>query len=82
MSSLRLCDLTLGRAAKIVGFTADTPREAVDRFRALGFLEGADVTVKRLLPFGGPLVVAIGGSMFALERPASACVQVSDGGVG
>lgn len=75
-----LSGLIAGSVATIVGFSDDTPPDFISRFRALGFLPGTDVHVERRLPFGGPLVVNIGGSSFALEREASACVRVATSG--
>lgn len=76
---MRLSDLNVGSTATIDGFFDDTPVESVSRFKALGFLHGAEVIVERHLPFGGPLVVNVGGCAFALERAASSCVRVVRG---
>lgn len=74
---MRLSDVMVGSTAIVEGFSDETPLDSAARFRALGFLQGAVVGVQRALPFGGPLVVSIGGGAFALERSASTFIQVT-----
>ncbi len=77
---MRISELKAGDAATVVGFDARTPPSTVDRFRALGFVVGTALVVERRLPFGGPMVVRLGGSAFSLEPEAAAFIDVTRGG--
>jgi ferrous iron transport protein A len=51
------------------------------RLRDLGFVAGARCeVVARMWPAGDPLVVRIGGSMFALRKAEAAAVRVTRSG--
>lgn len=74
---MRISDLPTGSVATIVGFAEDTPLDTISRLRALGFILGTELTVQRRLPLGGPMVICLGGSAFALEPAASSCIHVT-----
>jgi ferrous iron transport protein A len=46
------------------------------RLATLGIEPGAPLTITRRAPFGGPLLVALGGSRLALRRDEADAVQV------
>jgi Fe2+ transport system protein FeoA len=78
-SLVRLTELDPGRTAQVSGFADDSLPETTARFRALGFVVGSEVLVERRLPFGGPIVVRLGGGAFALDQDAAASVLVTKG---
>ena len=63
-----------GRVAMVGGVEAESAgaESAVSaRLRDLGFEEGAEIELVRRLPMGGPLTLAVAGTMVAM-RPADA----------
>jgi ferrous iron transport protein A len=84
VSTHPLADLRRGEAAIVAGLAEvtgfDDGRGAIllARLRDLGFVAGARCEViARMWPVGDPLVVRIGGSMFALRRAEAAAVRVA-----
>ncbi len=63
-----------GREARITALTG--PAEMVDRLREMGFCEGQPVQVVQRLPFGGPGIVQIGASLFALRQEEARCAVI------
>lgn len=76
---MRISEILEGGTVTVTGFGGDADEESISRFRALGFVIGAVVFVERRLPFGGPIVVRVGGSSLALEIYAARFVRVSSG---
>ena len=85
-SSRPLAELRRGEAAvvaglaEVAGFDDALGSGAIllARLRDLGFVAGARCEViARMWPVGDPLVVRIGGSMFALRRAEAAAVRVT-----
>ncbi len=72
-----LFQIKSGQDAVISQFSSDATPELISRFRALGLVMGAIVTVERHLPFGGPVVVRFGGGAFALEPEAASLIHVN-----
>lgn len=65
-SLIRLSDSPKGYKGVVSGFKGDA--EMNRRLREMGFFEGAQVTVKSRMPFGGPLVVEIDQFSLALRK--------------
>jgi ferrous iron transport protein A len=84
-SSVPLADLRRGESAVVTGLASsrvldDSSEDAAAlllRLRDLGFVAGARCEIVARMWLGGdPLVVRIGGSMFALRRAEAAAVRV------
>lgn len=50
--------------------------ELTERLREMGFFEGARIDVLARLPFGGPWLVRLGATSFALRDLEASCAQV------
>ena len=46
------------------------------RLRELGFIKGERVAIRGIVPFGGPLMVEIKGTVVALRQKEAECIQV------
>lgn len=53
------------------------PPSLTDRLREMGFFEGMRVEVAGKLPFGGPWLVRLGATSFALREDEAACAEVT-----
>jgi len=73
---LVITDLTAGSSAVVTGLATDATPETINRFRSLGFVTGSALLVERCLPFGGPIVLRLGGASFAIEPAAAKLVKV------
>lgn len=62
------------RQARIVSLVG--PLDLIERMREMGFCEGAAVDLVRRLPFGGPWIVQIGASAFALREEEARCATI------
>jgi ferrous iron transport protein A len=73
-----LNELGPGESATVVGVDDVTARDAIaGRLRDLGFVAGEPIQLVTRGPFGGePLLVAIGGTRFALRVGEAARVRV------
>jgi ferrous iron transport protein A len=65
-SFLPLSQSPQGKPARVTALSGDEDMNR--RLRELGFYEGAMVTVKSRMPFGGPLVVLVDQFALALRR--------------
>lgn len=74
----KLSDLASGACATVIGVDDLAPRDAIaSRLRDLGFVAGEPISLVTRGPFGGdPLLVAIGGTRFALRTSEAARVRV------
>ena len=61
-----LAEVVYGTEFQIVQL--DGPEQGCYRLLELGFTPGAEVMVVQALPFGGPLVVVLRGTRFALRK--------------
>jgi ferrous iron transport protein A len=77
----KLSDLASGACATVIGVDDLAPRDAIaSRLRDLGFVAGEPISLVTRGPFGGdPLLVAIGGTRFALRTSEAARVRVEPG---
>ena len=46
------------------------------RLTDLGIMEGTEISIRRFLPFGGPLTIEIGGQVVALRRKEAMQIKV------
>lgn len=74
----RLDDLKPGESATVLAVEDSTPRDAIaSRMRELGFVPGEPIALVTRGAFGGePLLIAIGGTRFALRQSEAARVRV------
>jgi|FLYM01.1.fsa_nt_gi ferrous iron transport protein A len=63
---LKLSKSRAGQAGVLNSFSGDD--EMKRRFREMGFFEGAEITVKSRMPFGGPLVIEIDDFTIAIRQ--------------
>jgi ferrous iron transport protein A len=77
----RLNDLRSGESATVLAVEDLTPRDAIaSRLRDLGFVPGEPIALVTRGAFGGePLLIAIGGTRFALRQAEAARVRVERG---
>lgn len=57
----------------ITGFFGDP--QVIERLKSLGFLEQRNFKVKNRISFGGPLVVEMNSSTFALRKSEFECLR-------
>lgn len=78
-AAVTLAQLPPGHLAFVVAVEDAQPDDAIARrLRELGFVAGEPVRLLTRGPFGGdPLLVAIGGTRFALRRAEAARVRLA-----
>ena len=64
---MNLLHLAEKAEARISGFKPGLREDFRQRLRELGFREGEFVRCLRRIPFGGPRVFMVGGTIFSLE---------------
>ncbi len=64
-----------GYAGEICGFSGDPT--TVTRLKELGFLVGDHLEITGRMSWGGVILVAVRGAIFALRRSEASCIQVS-----
>lgn len=74
LSDLSSSPQARGRQARIVSLSG--PADLVDRMREMGFCEGVALDVIQRLPFGGPWIVQVGASAFALREEEARCATI------
>jgi DtxR family Mn-dependent transcriptional regulator len=72
-----LTDIPPGGSA-VVSLIADEDPDLLRYLASLGLLPETSVTVDGVAPFGGPLLVRVGGSQYALGREVAARIFVAD----
>lgn len=65
--------LSYEHAYTITGFLGDL--RLIERLKNLGFLEQKNFKIKSQISFGGPIVVEIDSSTFALRKNEFACLR-------
>jgi DtxR family transcriptional regulator, Mn-dependent transcriptional regulator len=70
-----LADLGAGESATI-GAIAEEASDFLRYLASLGLLPDADVKVESIAPFGGPLLVRVGGAQYALGREIAGKILV------
>ena len=78
MLQLNLSQLSKGKTAVIIGFSAHDARLET-RLREIGFAEGDHVSLQHKGLFGGnPISVSLNGSLIALRKQDASAVLVRD----
>lgn len=63
-----LSDMRCGQSATITGFGAQISEETKQRLEELGLYKDRSIRLLRLMPFGGPLSIVVGGLVLALDK--------------
>lgn len=64
----------VGQAVRIRVIVGD--REVCKRLLELGFTPGHEVTPIVAIPLGGPIAIALRGTLVALRRAEAACIEI------
>ncbi|MCK6255782.1 ferrous iron transport protein A [Fictibacillus sp. WQ 8-8] len=70
-----LTDIRAGGKAKIIN-TELVNTLVRRRLLDLGIMEGTEIIIKRILPFGGPFAVEAGGQWVGIRRSEAKMIQV------
>ncbi|KSU84017.1 FeoA family protein [Fictibacillus enclensis] len=70
-----LTDIKAGGKAKITN-TEHVNVLVRRRLLDLGIMEGTEISIKRILPFGGPFAVEAGGQWVGIRRSEAKLIQV------
>jgi ferrous iron transport protein A len=62
-----LCKIT-----KIVHHNDNLKRRMTD----MGIVEGAEVSLKGIMPFGGPIMIEVGGQLITIRRKDAESIEV------
>lgn len=65
--NMDLLQLPEDAEGQISGFQQELREDFCQRLRELGFREGESVRCIRRIPFGGPRVFMVGGTIFSVE---------------
>lgn len=71
-----LKDLAPGTCARVASICTSTSPELARRLFDLGFVPGAEVTLRRRAPFGGPMVISVADYEIALRGAQAQCIRV------
>jgi Fe2+ transport system protein FeoA len=73
---MQLWELQAGVCARVSHLSKIIDAKLHERLAEMGFDIGQDVACVRRSPFGGPIVVSLGGTIIALEQSIAALIQV------
>ncbi|MBI4537518.1 MAG: metal-dependent transcriptional regulator [candidate division NC10 bacterium] len=76
----RTLDRVAARSRVRIQQIANEEAEFLRYLASLGLLPEAEVTVEEVAPFGGPLLIQVGGARYALGREVAGRILVRDGG--
>lgn len=72
-----LSNLVKGKQGIIIGI--DHLNEKLKRrMRDLGVVEGAAVSLKGIMPFGGPIMIEVGGNLISIRRKDAESIEVGN----
>lgn len=74
---MTLWDLPPGKTAKILPYSGQLDDALAARLQDLGFAQDVVVECVRHVPFSGPRVYVVTGSVFALEKPVAQSILVA-----
>lgn len=75
---MKMWDVPAGGLAEISGYDSSAHEAVRQRLIDLGFVEGTTVECVRHVPFSGPRVYMVSGSIFALEKEVATLVLVKN----
>ncbi|AXR08200.1 FeoA family protein [Salinimonas sediminis] len=74
---MTLWDLPSKKLAVITKIHNDLYANVIERLSEMGVEEGRDVQCVRKGPLGGPVVLQLGGSIFAIEQDLASKIEVA-----
>ena len=77
MTSRSLAELTVGTGATIVEFAGSLPSKTKKRLQDLGLCPERSIQILRRTPFGGPISIAVGGLVLALDSQIAQHIVVT-----
>ena len=77
MTSRSLTELTVGTGATIVKFANSIPAKIKRRLQDLGLSPERSAKILRRTPFGGPISIAVGGLVLALDSQIAQHIVVT-----
>ncbi len=73
---MTLWDLPSKQLATIKAIRSDIRENVKERLSEMGLEDGRDVQCIRKGPLGGPIVMQLGGSVFAIEQELASKIEV------
>lgn len=73
---MTLWDLKAKTSATVTSVSYSLSHEIISRLREMGIEGGQDIHCVRRGPFNGPVVMEVGGSIFALEKDLAQRISV------
>ncbi len=73
---MTLWDLPKKQLATVTGIAEDVAENVKQRLLEMGVQEGRDVQCIRRGPLNGPIIMQLGGSVFALEQAIAAKISI------
>lgn len=73
---MTLWDLAKKKAALVKQIDNELDKQVIARLKEMGLSEGQTVQCVRRGPLGGPMVIQLGGSVFAIERALSSRIEI------
>jgi ferrous iron transport protein A len=70
-----LSNLVKGNHGKITGIVHHNDK-LKRRMTDMGIVEGAEVALKGIMPFGGPIMIEVGGHLLTIRRKDAASIEV------
>ena len=75
-NSANLATLAEGQKAIIASLESDFSQAYRQRLKSMGFVVGAALVCIKVLPFKGPLVIEISGSVFSITQELAKTIWV------
>ncbi|MEC9262703.1 MAG: FeoA family protein [Pseudomonadota bacterium] len=74
---MTLWELGKSKSARVTQIDASLDQQIIARLSEMGLSTGRDVQCIRRGPLGGPMVMQLGGSVFAMEHDLATRIQIS-----
>ncbi|GLI09128.1 iron transporter FeoA [Paenibacillus tyrfis] len=72
---MRLTDIARDTKVKIIDL-ASVNELVLHRLNDFGIMEGSVISLRKVLPFGGPCMIETKGQWIAIRRKEAVCIQV------
>ncbi len=70
-----LSNLVKGKCGKITEIV-HLNENLIRRMTDMGVVEGADISLRDTMPFGGPMMIEVGGNLITIRRKDAASIEV------